>query len=664
MQELKVKVTADIKDLTSQLDRGGISIEQFGKEVAKMTATVGNDFSKNLVVAQNNLRNFENALKKATSGGEVTYLSRNIGILKDQIGALKTGQNNLALGSNQATNALTNFGRVVQDAPYGIIGITNNINPLLESFQRLKAETGSTKKALSALGSSLLGGGGLGLAVSVATSLLTVLATSGFFKTEKAADDATKSVDSFKDAVTGIFSATAKEATEVQSLIAVLKSETATRERKLDTIKELQKINPEVFNGLKIEGNLITGLDAAYQNYIVNLRTVIAVKIKQKQLEDITQKILEKEGAANTKSGQAAIDLLKKFNKEQQSKIQDGKLVTLGTIAQLKEEKALNALYQDQKEFFEQLKDLQAGVKVDTSKDKEKKEQKSVNDIYKDLSDQLLLIRKQFEVGGLSFSEKDIATVKAYANAIDELLKKGANPGDKSIVDLIFKKDPEEDRIALAERIKEVFKTIPKSVENLGLSTLTIPLNIEPSVKIDATKDFIDPKKLEEFRSLIAATMTELFTGIGESIGNIISGKGGIQEAFGALFSTIGNYFQKLGQNMIVASKLMVLLKSSITTLFPAGGIIAGIGLIALGQVMKSLPKFADGITGFGGGTALVGERGPEIVRLPGGSNVIPNHKLNGLSGGGIALSGAFEVSGDKLLLVLDRANQRKRRVA
>jgi hypothetical protein len=55
----------------------------------------------------------------------------------------KTLNTGLKNGANQATSAMTNLGRVIQDAPFGIIGITNNINPLLESFQRLKTETGS-----------------------------------------------------------------------------------------------------------------------------------------------------------------------------------------------------------------------------------------------------------------------------------------------------------------------------------------------------------------------------------------------------------------------------------------------------------------------------------------------------------------------------------------
>lgn len=44
------------------------------------------------------------------------------------------------------------------------------------------------------------------------------------------------------------------------------------------------------------------------------------------------------------------------------------------------------------------------------------------------------------------------------------------------------------------------------------------------------------------------------------------------------------------------------------------------------------LPRFADGVTNFGGGLAIVGERGPEMVRLPRGSDVIPNHKLGGMT--------------------------------
>lgn len=43
------------------------------------------------------------------------------------------------------------------------------------------------------------------------------------------------------------------------------------------------------------------------------------------------------------------------------------------------------------------------------------------------------------------------------------------------------------------------------------------------------------------------------------------------------------------------------------------------------------VPGFAAGVRNFPGGFALVGEQGPELVRLPGGSDVIPNHLLGGI---------------------------------
>ena len=64
-----------------------------------------------------------------------------------------------------------NLGRRTRCA-FGFIGIANNIDPLLESFQRLKAETGTTGSALG-IRSLILGAGGLGFAVS-AISLLVV----------------------------------------------------------------------------------------------------------------------------------------------------------------------------------------------------------------------------------------------------------------------------------------------------------------------------------------------------------------------------------------------------------------------------------------------------------------------------------------------------------
>jgi hypothetical protein len=104
-------------------------------------------------------------------------------------------------GVNQAGQSIVNLGRVLQDAPFGFIGIANNLNPLLESFQRLSKEAGGAKGAFKALASSLLGTGGLGLALSAFQfhALGGTAALEGFIKkllgTETVAERVKKSID-------------------------------------------------------------------------------------------------------------------------------------------------------------------------------------------------------------------------------------------------------------------------------------------------------------------------------------------------------------------------------------------------------------------------------------------------------------------------------------
>ena len=73
--------------------------------------------------------------------------------------------------AGNGTQTLVNFNRVVQDAPYGLMGIANNIDPLVTSFNALRAETGSVGGALKLLGSSLMGPAGFISIISIATSI-------------------------------------------------------------------------------------------------------------------------------------------------------------------------------------------------------------------------------------------------------------------------------------------------------------------------------------------------------------------------------------------------------------------------------------------------------------------------------------------------------------
>lgn len=117
----------------------------------------------------------------------------------------------------------------------------------------------------------------------------------------------------------------------------------------------------------------------------------------------------------------------------------------------------------------------------------------------------------------------------------------------------------------------------------------------------------------EQVTSTLASGFSDFFRGLirgttsaSDAIGNLLGRLGDLfinqafQGLFGGLSGGIGNFFSSL-----------------------FGGV--GGGPLRLGF---NLPGYANGTNFAPGGLAMVGERGPELVNLPRGSQVIPNHEL------------------------------------
>lgn len=155
----------------------------------------------------------------------------------------------VAKGASQATFALQNFGRVASDAPFGLIGIANNIDPLVQSFVQLRKETGSGKAAFAALTSSLTGGGGLILAVSLVTSALQ-FAQLGFSRWGASAKKAKEEQDSLKAGTDQFIATVTKQRTEVESLVKVVKDANQTEKARTDALNRLNEILPDTIGKL------------------------------------------------------------------------------------------------------------------------------------------------------------------------------------------------------------------------------------------------------------------------------------------------------------------------------------------------------------------------------------------------------------------------------
>lgn len=206
--------------------------------------------------------------------------------------------------------------------------------------------------------------------------------------------------------------------------------------------------------------------------------------------------------------------------------------------------------------------------------------------------------------------------------------------------------------------IKEVIEVLKKVHDVIELQSkdlsIKIPVNVTPSSPLEAT-DIIPPevqdrmdklaflsgakvggsfKKGFNFNSLSKEALDKLVANvkaeldavgsildnfkvnaaaaIGEAIGNALGGgKDAFKNLFGGIFKELGSALQELGKIALKVGFGMAAIKKAFSSLNPALAIAAGIGLIALGALIKSsianaAPAFAHGgyINGPGTGTS------------------------------------------------------------
>ena len=468
----------------------------------------------------------------------------------------------LVKGSNSATLALTNLGRVAQDAPFGFIGIQNNLNPLLESFQRLRAESGSTGAALKALGGSLLGGAGIGLAISVVTGLLTVLSQQGFFKASQAADE---SAESFKR-LGEVISETSKtisernaiasagvedEITKVNSLAAVIKNQNLSYEQRNNALLQLQKINKNYFGDIALEGEGLQKLTSRVNEYTDAL---IASAVVKSFSQDIGKLSVEFALQLNT---------LNKLNKE----LDKNRQILAGTkesTTSLTGEDRLSA------EF----------VAAEKAANKSTEAVKKQSEVIVDLSGRLRELKTGFQRAieeSLKFKpldEEKGETVKKVKAITEELGK-------------LKKVLLEIDQIRFFEkgRFDEFLKNVKP--DSKVFNKVTIP--IKPEISLPDLEKSIE--KIEvDITPLMEQMGTNIGTSLGESIGNAISGSGGFENAFQGIIMVLASGLKEVGKLLIQTGVKMAIAKAALDKIRinPYLAIAAGIALVALGTAAQN----------------------------------------------------------------------------
>jgi hypothetical protein len=364
----------------------------------------------------------------------------------------------LVKGSNSAAFALTNLGRVAQDAPFGFIGIQNNLNPLLESFSRLKAETGGTGSALKALGQTLIGPAGLGIALSVVSAGILFYqqyqqrANKETEKAKKTNEDYASSLSAVNQIQLVGAQNAAKETAELKALFGAYQNANLPLSQRKDAYAELQKQYPAYFGNLKFEEQASEKVKSAYdklsQSIIATGRARAGIdlitKNEQKKLEN-EQKLVDLQTEGNNLSTKKET-LLKTSAELQRTSTREGagvnQLVQANSVqgdinANLKLQNQLKndnkKIDQDNLRITESINsEILKGAKLTgdiggkSVKGKAQKDVKTVADVLATLD---LDLKKVANSVDITFGDANKEKVKAFATAIDSLTEIKADKG-------------------------------------------------------------------------------------------------------------------------------------------------------------------------------------------------------------------------------------------
>jgi hypothetical protein len=561
--------------------------------------------------------------------------------------ALKTTLN---AGANQAGQSLTNLSRIAQDAPFGFIGIANNLNPLVESFGRLKAETGSTGGALKALLSGLSGPAGLGLAFGVVTAAVS-FAQIGFDRwtgstkkakeqldeTKKAAEDFAKSIDSAKSGAlsTGL---------ALQSYVDIAKNGQLPLEQRNEALKQANQI-------LGKHGELLTltNIETASATKEVELYTkaLIAQAVAQKYVDDLAKNIIERTKLQKDLTA-ATIEYNKTQTDLKAAQLRADEAVRAGAYGynliatqienntkaaeKLKSvQTALSAVNKNitnsQTEYTNATLEATAafgelGYKQTETKKKTEKTQKAVEtltDVYNAFIQELVNNQKLATLFNEPALKKNI---DSFENFIQLAVKK-FNANATFTLPLVFELNQLKKSLEVIKP-KDLVKSLQ---EKINLTPIAIPFDIPQGSIENLKKQTVDITT--NLSASLESAISAIGVGLGETLAAAINGTANFGDIFQSIFNALGGVVATLGEQIIAIGAAALVAQAAISQALanPFLVIAAGVALVALGSLIKSATtqnRFAVGTRNAPGGMALVGERGPELINLPRGSQVVP----------------------------------------
>jgi hypothetical protein len=607
MPKIEIEIGGDNSDLQRKIAEAEILLKRLRKDVAVELKAGNIDLAEKMTVEVNKA-------KESLKGLQAQYTNTT------------KSTNVLSKSTANGSNALMQFSRIAQDAPFGIMGIGNNITATAESFSYLSKSAGGTGNALKAVASSMMGTGGILLAVSLVTSALTYMSQNGITMGDVFDRLSGKAKDFAEININKAFELdeVVKATQNIQSLTTQVQLAKDGFIDKKDVVEEYNKTVGRTMGVVK-------DLDGVEQMLVKNGAAYIQMTLLK--------------AAANMAAEDAAKQTLE-AEKSRQKKLNEFNNAFLD--ADLTQTRSKEQYDAKQANLQQQLINR-------------KKEEVKIN---QDAANANLRIANKFNADAAAIAKK--YNFSFGGNNKPDPIKTISAPKIQGLESSLMAVDPEKMKTEGKKVIKLLEDSLGSALNDFKNKPidLQIPLNpiIPPDILTLAEQQLIDFN--DAASDIISNNIADTFGNLASVIGGAIANGGNVLQAAGsALLAGLGSVMVDLGKMAIATGVGILGVKLALKSLNPAVAIAGGVALVALGSVFASKAGGLSNSMGSGGGSGNSGSSG---ALTNSGGNSFRGSQSSGFGGnstsGGFG-SVVFEISGQSLIGVLGNALDKNKRL-